>query len=104
MAKSKFKCPRCDRTFTMKAHLARHLSATHGAKKKKAAKKTAKRGKKRKAKARFKRRGVTRLGRPKGIASQVGLRSLTLEQLGELVTAARAEARHRLAALKKAMT
>jgi len=31
------KCPRCDRRFAMPVHLGRHLSATHGKKKKKAA-------------------------------------------------------------------
>jgi len=31
------KCPRCDRRFAMPVHLGRHLSATHGRKKKKAA-------------------------------------------------------------------
>ena len=28
------KCPRCDRRFAMPVHLGRHLSATHGRKKK----------------------------------------------------------------------
>ena len=31
------KCPRCDRRFAMPVHLGRHLSATHGRKKKRAA-------------------------------------------------------------------
>ncbi len=31
------KCPRCDRRFARPVHLGRHLSATHGRKKKRAA-------------------------------------------------------------------
>jgi len=31
------KCPRCDRRFARPVHLGRHLSATHGGKKKRAA-------------------------------------------------------------------
>lgn len=48
MAEKEFKCPKCDRTFSMAAHLARHTSAAHAAKtakrrakKRKAAKKRA---------------------------------------------------------------
>ena len=45
MAKPKLKCPKCTRTFSMAAHLARHMSTIHatGAKKKAAAKAPAKR-------------------------------------------------------------
>lgn len=32
MAKGKFKCSKCDRTFSMAAHLARHTKAIHGPK------------------------------------------------------------------------
>ena len=86
MAKTKLKCPKCDRTFGMAAHLARHLSAGHGRKKtvkKKVAKKRAgaKRVRRRKAKA---------VGRPKGAAARLGLRNMSLEQLTELITAAKA--------------
>ena len=31
MAKGTFRCPKCDRSFSMAAHLARHTSAIHGA-------------------------------------------------------------------------
>ncbi len=42
MAKRKLKCPKCDRRFSMAAHLARHLNTTHRSKaKKKAAGKSA---------------------------------------------------------------
>ena len=36
MARKKFKCTKCDRSFSMPAHLARHLSTTHASKKAKA--------------------------------------------------------------------
>lgn len=47
MAKKTIKCPKCDRKFSMAAHLARHKSAAHGSGKKKAAKKKTRRIKKR---------------------------------------------------------
>ena len=62
MAKTKLRCSRCKRTFSMPAHLARHMSAIHG---KKARGKVAK-GRAKKAKA--------RVGRPKGVSSKIGLR------------------------------
>ena len=102
MAKTKLKCPKCDRTFGMAAHLARHVSAGHGKKKtvkKKVAKKRA--GAKRAKKVR--RRKVKAVGRPKGAASRLGLRNMSLEQLAELIAAARGEARRKLAELQKAM-
>ena len=37
MATGKFKCTKCDRTFSMAAHLARHMNAMHGAKGRRAA-------------------------------------------------------------------
>ena len=37
MARRKFKCSRCDRTFAMAAHLARHKNASHGTRKVKTA-------------------------------------------------------------------
>ncbi len=56
MAKGKFKCSKCDRSFSMAAHLARHKSTIHApnGRKKAAKKKTRKRKAKRK------------VGRPKG--------------------------------------
>ncbi|MHC4092112.1 MAG: HTH domain-containing protein [Planctomycetota bacterium] len=62
MAKGKFKCSKCDRTFAMAAHLARHVSTTHAAKgRKKTAKKKARKRKVRRAKVarRSARRPVT---------------------------------------------
>lgn len=86
MPKKKFKCSKCDRSFSMPAHLARHMNATHGSRGKK---KTAK-----KAKRRPKRRMA---GRSKGAVGRLGLKNMTLEQLTQLIDAARQEARRRLA-------
>lgn len=32
MARKQYECPKCDRSFSMPAHLARHVSAIHGRK------------------------------------------------------------------------
>ncbi len=56
MAAKLLKCPKCERTFSMPAHLARHVNAIHAAKSRK--RKAAKRPRKSKAKR--------RVGRPKG--------------------------------------
>ncbi len=55
MAKKKFKCPKCDRSFSMAAHLARHANTIHASGR--GRKRTGRPGKKRKA---------ARLGRPPG--------------------------------------
>ncbi len=55
MARKKFKCPKCDRSFSMAAHLARHANTIHAS------------GKGRKRKGRpAKKRKAARLGRPPG--------------------------------------
>ena len=98
MAKGKFKCSKCDRTFSMPAHLGRHMSTMHVSKAgKKAAKKKA--AQRRKAA----RRTGKRVGRPKGIASQLRLKGMTLEQLGQLIAAVRTEARRKMAEVSKAL-
>ncbi len=90
MPKKTFECSKCDRSFKMAGHLARHLSATHGAKKKgKTLKKAKRRGKRTK-----------RAGRPKGSTSRFGLKTMSLERLTELIDAARHEARSRLAEIE----
>ena len=95
-----FKCAKCGRTFSMAAHLARHLSASHGPAKKKTAakKKTKKRRAKRKVarKAKVRRRRISRV-------PQRGLRGMSLEALGRLISDARAEVRRRIADIEKAM-
>ena len=88
MPRKKFKCSKCDRSFKMAAHLARHLSS-HGLKKKK---KTVK-----KAKRAPKTRMSKKAGRPKGAGTRFGLKKMSLERLTELIDAARTEARSRLA-------
>lgn len=91
MPKKTFKCSKCDRSFKMAGHLARHLSATHGTKKKsKTVKKAKRRGK----------RTMKKAGRPKGSTSRFGLKAMSLERLTELIDAARGEARSRLAEIE----
>lgn len=93
MPKKTFKCSKCDRTFKMAGHLGRHMTATHGRKKrKKTAKKTKKRSVRRKKK---------RIGRPKGVATRLGLKDMSLEQLSQVIDAARTEARRKLVALEE---
>ena len=92
MPRKTFKCSKCDRSFKMAAHLARHASSAHGAKKKsKVAKKAKRRGKK---------RTMKKAGRPKGSTSRFGLKAMSLERLTELIDAARGEARSRLAEIE----
>ena len=65
MPKKKFKCPKCDRTFSMPAHLGRHLNTIHRRKaRKKVAKRTGAKAKRRVGRP----QGVARkrVGRPKG--------------------------------------
>ena len=88
MPKKTFKCSKCDRSFKMAAHLARHASSAHGAKKKKTLAK--------KAKRRGKKRTMKKGGRPKGAVSRFGLKTMSLEHLTQLIGAARTEARRRL--------
>ncbi len=95
MRKKTFKCSKCDRSFSMAGHLGRHMSASHGRKKRKKAAK--------KAKKRSVRRRKKRAGRPKGVASRLGLGSMSLEELTQVIDAARAEARRKLTALEEAI-
>ena len=55
-----------------------------------------------KAKRRRKKR-TKRAGRPKGVASRLGLGGMSLEQLSQVIDAARAEARRKMAALEEAI-
>ncbi len=59
MPRKKFKCSKCDRSFSMAGHLARHTNAMHTRKGKKTVAKS-KRGK-----------GKRKVGRPKGSKSRV---------------------------------
>lgn len=69
MAKGKYRCSRCDRTFSMPAHLARHKNTIHaaGRRKKIAARKTA-----RTKVGRPKSMGIRKVGRPKLRAARTG--------------------------------
>ena len=91
MPRKIYKCSKCDRSFKMAAHLARHTSSAHGAKKKKTVKKAKRRGKK---------RTMKRAGRPKSSTSRFGLKTMSLERLMQLIDAARGEARSRLAEIE----
>lgn len=109
-----YSCTKCDRAFSMAAHLARHMNTIHsrGAKaaKKKAAKavkkRTAKAGKKRTARAGAKRkvkvRRGKRIGRPSGLVARLGLRNMSVDQLAEVIEAARAEGRQKIRAMQGA--
>lgn len=97
-------CPKCDRTFSMAAHLARHVNSMHGSGRKK--KKTGGWGGARtKSTASFgMRRGPGRPPKAKrawgtrgrGRSATMSLAGLGLEQLQDLMEAAREEARKRL--------
>ena len=93
MPKKTFKCSKCDRSFSMAGHLGRHVSVTHGTEKRK---KTSKKGKRRSVRSRKK-----RAGRPKGVASRLGLGSMSLVQLTQEIDAARAEARRKIVELQE---
>jgi hypothetical protein len=109
MAKADFKCARCGRTFSMKAHLARHNSAVHGrktAKKKiKKKKKVAKRGARRKVarrKTAKKRPARATRGRSR-ISSRLRLEGLSIDELTALFNAVKTEAQKRISNLRRAM-
>lgn len=96
MARAKYRCRRCKRSFSMAAHLARHNSTIHGSKKKKktTTKKTGVR------RGRPPKKAGVRRGRPKGVTTRFKLRELSLDQLSELILAARQAARQKLAELE----
>jgi len=58
MARGTHKCPKCDRTFSMPAHVARHMNAMHGARR-------GRKGKSLRASTRGP-KGARRVGRPVG--------------------------------------
>ena len=120
MATAKYECRKCKRTFSMAAHLARHNSTIHGIKKKKTAKKkAARRGRPPKKvgarrgrppkktgarRGRPPKRVGAKRGRPKGVTTRFNLRELNLNQLSELIDAARQAARQKLAELQAAFS
>lgn len=81
------------------------MSAIHGVRKAKAPPKAKRKGKtlgRPKGTGKRKKNGAPKggLGRPSGLSSRLGLRSMSLDQLSELITEARAEARRKLVAMK----
>ena len=95
--KDAYACDKCERTFSMPGHLVRHQNAAHGTGRK--TKRVAKAGRGRRGTG----RPAARAGRPKGITARLGLRDMTLEDLSQLIDAARDEARRRVAQLQKAL-
>jgi hypothetical protein len=81
----------------MKAHLARHMSGSHGKKKTVGRKKT-KKGRKAKGKRKAK---ATR--RRRGVAARFGLSKLSTEELSALLKAVRVETRRRISEVQKAL-
>ena len=86
---AKFKCGKCGKTFGMAMHLGRHMATMHGQKPKKAAKRAGRKG----------RRG----GRPPGVVGRLGLRGMSLDQLVQVIAAAKQEAASRLTELQEAI-
>ena len=88
MAKQKrLKCSKCDRRFSMPAHLARHLATTHGSPKKKT------------GRPRNGRRGRRPMAVPNLILPGFDPAKLSLTQLCYVIEIARAEAGRRLEAM-----
>lgn len=89
MTQMKFNCPKCDRSFSMAAHLGRHVTTMHATKRKtKMASKNKTSGKK---------KGARRMGPPTSIERKFGVRNMSLDQLGNLISAARVAARDKIA-------
>jgi len=117
MAKGDFKCSKCGRSFSMAAHLARHMSTIHASPQQRAAAKrkraTAKRkrsvakkrpvGRPKKRVKRARGTGARAVGRRSGAVARLGLSNLTLEQLCEVIEAAQVEARRKMATISKAL-
>jgi hypothetical protein len=92
----------------MKAHLARHMSSTHGVKPAGAGKK--KTGKKRLGRPKGSKNKVPknlgvplRSGRPTALVVKLGIRDMSIDELTQVIDAARDEARRRLADLQAAL-
>ncbi len=104
MAKRSLRCEACDRSFTMPAHYARHMSATHG----KGGKRRKANGKRGRPAGRVGRPSLRRgpgrprkVGRPRGPAGVMKLARMSLEQLGALIDAARVEARRKISEISR---
>ena len=99
MAKKSYKCPKCNRSFSMAAHLGRHMS-THASPQKKGAAKRKRKAKRAKVAKKVRKAKKKTAGRPRGIAARLGLGNMTLEQLTDVIAAARVEAHRKLSELR----
>lgn len=79
------KCKECGQSFSLPMHLGRHMATRHGQVSVKSAMKAATGGKR---------------GRPSGLTVRLGLRSMSLDQLLEVINLAKAEASQRIAQLQ----
>jgi hypothetical protein len=94
---AKFKCEKCGKSFGMAMHLGRHMTTIHG--RTPTAAKAAKPKKTKKVGTR--KRG--RVGPPTGVAGRLGLRDLSIDQLVEVIAAAREEGQRRIAEMKQVL-
>jgi hypothetical protein len=104
MAKKSFKCSKCDKAFSMAAHLGRHMATIHASPVQKAVakqKRKAKKGKQAGIAKGAKARKAKPIGRPKGVATRFGLTAMRIDQLAELIQAAQAETRRRIAQIQE---
>jgi hypothetical protein len=93
-----FKCEKCGKKFGMAMHLGRHMTTIHG----QAPVKSAKPAKAKRAVKIGARKGRP-VGRPAGVVSRLGLRDMSLDQLVEVIAAAKAEAGVRITELMEAI-
>lgn len=93
-----FKCVKCGKAFAMAMHLGRHMTTIHGQ-----ARKVVKPTKAKKAAKGGARKG-RRVGRPPGVAGRLGLRTMSLEQLVDVISAAKVEAGLRIGELQRALS
>ena len=92
---AKFKCEKCGKAFGMAMHLGRHMTTIHGRTPRAAKPKQAKKA------ARLSARKGGRIGRPPGVVGRLGLRSMSLDQLVQVISAAKEQANRRIAELQE---
>jgi ribosomal protein S14 len=97
---AKYKCEKCGKEFAMAMHLGRHMTTIHGQAAKAA--KAAKAVRPQRTAAAGTRSG-RRIGRPAGFIRRMGLKDMSLEQLIEVIAAAKEEAGQRIAAFQEAI-
>ena len=95
-----FRCERCGKKFTMAMHLGRHMTTIHGKALKSAKAAKAKKAAKPKKATKVGARKGWRVGRPPGVIGRLGLRDMSLDQLVEVIRAAKEQAGLRIAELE----